>query len=389
MNPVIASLGATIFDVMTTLARETGAINLGQGFPEDDGPLDLREAAARALIEGPNQYPPMRGLPELRAAVAEHYGRLHGVGLDWREEVTITSGATEALAASLLAICAPGDEIILFEPFYDAYAPLVRRAGGTPVFVRLEPPAWSIPWDRLDAAIGPRTRALVVNTPNNPAATVLDRADIARLAARCVAHDLIVVSDEVWEHITFDGVRHVTLLADPDLRARTIKIGSAGKMFAMTGWKVGFVCAAPALTAAVAKAHQYLTFTTAPNLQHAAAIGLAMPTQFFAAMAADYARSRERLTAALGREGFVATPCAGTYFLNLDLPASGIAMDDRDFAIHAARNAGVATIPLSAFHDDGGERRFVRLCFAKRDETLDRGVLALARARALLQGSRP
>jgi aspartate/methionine/tyrosine aminotransferase len=384
MNPLLQGLEATIFDVMSGLAREHGAINLGQGFPEDDGPRDVREAAARAVIEGPNQYPPMRGLPALREAVAEHYGRLQGVTLDWRTEVTITSGATEALAAAIFAVCAPGDEVIVLEPAYDAYAPLIRLAGATPRFVRLAPPAWTLDEAALDAAIGPHTRAIVVNTPNNPAATVLDAHALALIAARCAAHDLVAISDEVWEHVVFDGAVHRSLLGAPGLRERTIKIGSAGKIFSMTGWKVGFACAAPALTEAVAKAHQYLTFTTPPHLQSAVAYGLGKDAAHFAHMRDGYARSRDRMAAALVREAFVTTPCAGTYFINIDLPASGVALDDAAFARHAVTAAGVAAIPLSAFYDDGGERRFLRLCFAKRDATLDRGVAALARARDLL-----
>jgi aspartate/methionine/tyrosine aminotransferase len=384
MNPVYAALGRTIFDVMSGLARETGAINLGQGFPEDDGPLDVREAAARALLEASNQYPPMRGLPALREAVAEHYGRLQGVALDWQSEVTVTSGATEALAAAILAVCADGDEVIVLEPAYDCYAPLIRRAGGTPRFVRLTAPDWTLDEAALDAAITPRTRAIVINTPGNPAATVFDDATLAAIARRCIARDLVAISDEVWEHLTFNGVAHRSMLAVPGMRERTIKIGSAGKIFSMTGWKVGFVCAAPPLAEMVTKAHQFLTFTTAPNLQSAVAYGLAKPAAHFGAMREEFARSRDRMADALAREGFVTTPCSGTYFMNVDLPQSGIAMGDYDFAVHAVKRAGVAAIPLSAFYDDGGERRYIRLCFAKRDATLDRGVAALARARDLL-----
>ncbi|MDX2235857.1 MAG: aminotransferase [Hyphomonadaceae bacterium] len=384
MNPLFQGLPATIFDVMSTIARETGAVNLGQGFPEDDGPLDVREAAARAIVAGPNQYPPMRGLPALREAVAEHYARLQGVTLDWREEVTITSGATEALAAALLAVVTPGDEVILIEPAYDAYAPLVRRAGGVVRTVRLEPPAWTLTDAALDAAFSPRTRAIVVNTPVNPAAAMLGEVALAAIARRCVAHDVIAISDEVWEHVVFDGARHVSMLAAPGMRDRTIKIGSAGKMFAMTGWKVGFVCAAPALSEAVAKAHQFLTFTTPPHLQSAVAYGLAKSAAYFEAMRDGFARARHRLVEGLNREGFATGPCAGTYFVTVDLPASGVTLSDADFALHAVRNAGVAAIPVSAFYDSQPERRYLRLCFAKRDATLDAGVQGLAKARALL-----
>lgn len=383
MNRTLSALGATIFDVMSRRAQETGAINLGQGFPEDDGPLALRQAAATALIEGPNQYPPMRGLPALRTAIAEHYARHQGVTLDPLREVAVTSGATEALAAACLAMLNPGDEAILFEPAYDAYRPLLERAGAVVRTVGLAPPHWRIPDGALEAAFTAKTRVVIVNTPHNPAAALLHADDRARLARLAEAHDAIVVSDEVWEHITFDGHVHDTLLADPILRHRTIKIGSAGKMFGFTGWKVGFVCAAPPLLDLVVKAHQFLTFTTPPNLQTAAAAGLAYPPAFFAQQRADLARSRDRLVAALHAEGFVTTPSRGTYFLLVDLAASGIAADDATFCTRAVDEAGVAAIPLSAFTIAQPETGFVRLCFAKRDETLDRGAERLSKARRL------
>jgi N-succinyldiaminopimelate aminotransferase len=385
VNPLLAGLPPTIFDVMSGLAAERGAINLGQGFPEDDGPIDVREAAARAILENSNQYPPMRGLPALRAAVAEHYGRLQGVALDWRTEVTITSGATEAIAAAILAVVTPGDEVVIVEPAYDCYAPMIRRAGGVVRTVRLAPPHWRLPEAALDAAFTGRTRAVVLNTPVNPAAVVLDPATLAAIARRCVAHDCVAISDEVWEHLTFDGVAHATMLNAPGMRGRTIKIGSAGKIFSMTGWKVGFICAAPPLTEAVAKAHQYLTFTTPPHLQTAVAYGLAKDGTHFDAMRAGYARSRDRLMDGLRREGFVTTGCQGTYFTSIDLAASGVAADDAAFATHAVTEAGVAVIPLSAFYEADPEHGFVRVCFAKRDATLDAGVAALARARDLLR----
>lgn len=383
MNPIFAALPTTIFDIMSGLARETGAINLGQGFPEEDGPLDVREAAAAAIVAGPNQYPPMRGLSALREAVAEHYARLGDVTLDWQSEVTITSGATEAIAASLLAVVSPGDEVVVFEPMYDAYAPLIQRAGGVVKPVRLAPPRWSVDDATLAAAFTPRTRAVVLNTPLNPTASVFDESMLARIAKLCIAHNAVAISDEVWEHVTFDGARHRSILATPGMRQRAIKIGSAGKIFGMTGWKVGFICAAPALTEVVAKAHQFLTFTTPPHLQSAVAFGLAKPAAHFDAMREGYARSRARVETALRQEGFVTLPCEGTYFLNVDLRASGIALDDADFAIRAVKEAGVASIPLSAFYADAPEKGFIRLCFAKRDDTLDRGIDALAKARRL------
>jgi aspartate/methionine/tyrosine aminotransferase len=384
MNRLYASLPQTIFDVMSGLARETGAVNLGQGFPEWDGPQDIREAAARAVIDGPNQYPPMRGTQQLREAVAEHYGRLQGVELDWRTEVTVTSGATEALAAALLAVLEPGDEVVLFEPMYDSYLPMLRRAGAAARFVRLLPPAWRMDHAALRAAFTDRTRAVVINTPHNPAAAILHDDDLALLAELCVRHNAVCISDEVWEHVTFDGRRHRSLLQVPGLRERTIKIGSAGKMFSMTGWKVGFACAGPELTEAFAKAHQFLTFTTPPNLQTAVAYGLAKDESFFADMRAELQTQRDRLAGALAEEGFRVLDSAGTYFLAVDLRASGIAMSDSDFALRAVRDAGVATIPVSAFYAENPETSLIRLCFAKRNATLDEGVERLARARRMM-----
>ena len=378
MNSLYASLGTTVFEVMSRLAAEKGAVNLGQGFPEEDGPLDIREAAARAVLDGPNQYPPMRGLPELREAVAAHYKAHQNIDLDWRREVTITSGATEALAAAMLALIEPGDEVVLFEPLYDAYLPMVKRAGGVPRIVRLNPPHWRFERETVAAAFGDKTRVVVINTPLNPSASMMSREELAILAALCMKHDAIVISDEVWEHVTFDGRAHYSMLEL--LRDRTLKIGSAGKMFSLTGWKVGFACGAPALAEAFAKAHQFLTFTTPPNLQRAAAYALAKPHSYFEAMRAGFQRSRDRLVRALEGEGFVTLPAHGAYFVSIDLPASGIGMSDEAFARHAIEH-GVATIPFSAFYANPGAPALVRLCFAKKDETLDRGAEALIKAK--------
>lgn len=385
MNPVYAALGDTIFDVMSGLARETGAINLGQGFPEWDGPEDVRRAAADAVMSGPNQYPPMRGLPVLREAVAEHYARLQGVALDWKTEVTITSGATEALAAALLAVLSPGDEVVLFEPMYDSYLPMLRRAGATARFVRLTPPHWRIDPAALAAAFTDKTRAVVLNTPLNPSASLIAAEDLVLIAAQCVKHDCIAISDEVWEHCVFDGARHISMLSIPGMRERTIKIGSAGKIFSMTGWKVGFACAAPKLTEAFAKAHQFLTFTTPPSLQSAVAYGLAKPAAHFDAMREQLVRARDRLAAGLAQEGFVTLPAAGTYFMAIDLAASGISLPDHEFAIRAVKEAGVAVIPFSAFYNTPLATALARVCFAKSDDTLDRGIERLAKARQILR----
>jgi len=382
VHPVYADLPTTVFEEMSGLARETGAINLGQGFPDDPGPMALRTRAGEALISGTNQYPPMRGLPVLRQAVAAHYNRTQGLDLDWESEVVVTSGATEALAAAFLSLISPGDEVVLFQPLYDAYLPMVKRAGGVPKLVRLTPPHWRFDRAMLEAAFSDRTRMVVLNTPLNPAGVVTPDEDLALLAEFCVKHDAVAVCDEVWEAVVFDGREHRPLLGYPGMRARTVKIGSAGKMFGMTGWKVGFLCAAPALTKALAGAHQFLTFTTPPNLQEAVAFGLDEPGDWFQTMPAGLQRSRDRLAAGLREAGFTVLDSGGTYFLNVDLKASGIDEDDRTFALRAVRDHGVASIPVSAFYAQDPVRHILRLCFAKADDTLDEAVKRLAAARA-------
>ena len=383
VHPIYAAMPTTIFEEMSGLARELGAINLGQGFPDDPGPQAVRAKAADAVLNGYNQYPPMAGLPDLRAAVAAHYARTQGLDLDWAREVTITSGATEALAAAFLALIEPGDEVIVFQPVYDAYLPMIRRAGGTPRVLRLAPPHWRIDLAALEAAITPRTRFLVLNDPMNPTGVVLGEEDLAQIAQLCVRHDLIAICDEVWEQLVFAPAVHRSLMTFPGMRERTVKIGSAGKMFGLTGWKVGFLCAAPALTQGLARAHQFLTFTTPPNLQAAVAFGLETGEAWFREMPQALARSRDHLAKALAAEGFVALPSQGTYFLNIDLPASGVALADREFALLAVRQAGVASIPVSALYESDPVATVLRLCFAKPDAMLDEAARRLAKAREL------
>ena len=383
MNPIFSSLPATIFEEMSGLAREHGALNLGQGFPDDPGPAAVRAKAAEAVLHGYNQYPPMAGLPELRRAVAGHYARSQGLDLDWEGEVTVTSGATEALAAAFLGLVQPGEGVIVFQPVYDAYLPLIRRAGGTPKLVRLAPPHWRFDRAALEAAFSERTRLVVLNNPVNPTGVVLPQADLALLAEFCRRYDATAICDEVWEQVVFAGAVHRPLMAFPGMRERTVKIGSAGKMFGLTGWKVGFLCAAPQLTHALARAHQFLTFTTPPNLQAAVAWGLENAADWFRDMPRDLERSRDRLTEGLRREGFAVLASQGTYFLNLDLPGSGIDEGDRDFCLRAVKEAGVAAIPVSAFYEADPVTTIARLCFSKADATLDEGVKRLARAREL------
>ena len=373
----MAAASTTIFDRTSALARELGAINLGQGFPDLPEPAELLEAARRALVERSNQYPPMRGLAELRRAVAAYYAQEQGLAVA-EEEVIVTSGATEALAAAILAFVRPGDEAILFEPFYDAYLPLVERAGGTVRTVGLVPPRWTLPLDAFVAAIGPKTRLVILHTPNNPTGTVVDRATLEALAALCVRHDLILLCDEVWEGMIYDGARHVSPLALPALRERAVKVGSAGKIFSLTGWKIGWAVAAPPLAEAIARQHQFLTFTTPTPLQWAVAEGLALPAEWHRAHRARYQAGRDRLVAGLVSAGYVVLPSAGTWFVTIDLAASGLAPDDEAVAERMIREAGVAAIPVSAFCRDSAEKGYLRLCFAKEDATLDAAIERLA-----------
>lgn len=384
LNSVYAAMGATIFERMSALCRETGAINLGQGFPDEQGPPELIAAAMRALAEKSNQYPSSLGLPELRDAVAAFYGRRQGLDLV-RENVVTTSGATEAIAVAVLAFVNPGDEVLLFQPAYDAYAPMVRRAGGVPVSVALSPPLWGYDRAAIEAAITPRTRVLMLNDPLNPAGTAASAADLAMLAEVCTAHDLIAICDEVWEEVRFDCAGHCSLLSFPGMQARAIKIGSAGKIFGLTGWKIGWLCAAPELAGGLARAHQFLTFTTPPALQWAVAEGLALPDAWFAARTAAWGRSRERLRAGLEASGFIVHANAATWFLCADLAASGVALDDRSFSERALREAGVASIPISAlFEGEGAPGHVVRFCFTKSDEVIDLAAARLAAFRLAL-----
>jgi N-succinyldiaminopimelate aminotransferase len=379
MNNLFANLPTTVFEVMSSLARETGAINLGQGFPDDPGPEDVRRAAADAVLNGYNQYPSMMGIPELRAGVATHYKHWQGVDLDANTEVMVTSGATEALAGAILGIVEPGDEVVLFEPMYDAYLPLVRLAGGVPKFVTLQPPHFRLTEEALAQAFSPKTKAVVFNNPLNPTATTFSDEDLNLLADFCRRFDAIAISDEVWEHVVFDGRQHRPILALDGLRDRSVKIGSAGKIFSLTGWKVGFVCAAPPIMKVLAKSHQFLTFTTAPNLQHAVAYGLAKDDAYFEDMRKNFARSRDRFTDGLRTLGFDVIPSQGTYFVNIDIAPLG-ETDDVAFCRRLVMEHGVAAIPVSAFYAEGAVKNVVRFCFAKKDSTLDAGLERLAKA---------
>lgn len=378
MNPLYSVMKPTIFETMSARARATGAINLGQGFPDGGAPQDVIDTAARALTKDSNQYPPMWGLPQLRSAIATHYAAHQNLDLT-ADEVIVTSGATEALAAAILAVVSLGDEVVMFQPLYDAYKPLVERAGGVARLVRLEPPHWKITAAALEAAGSARTRAIIVNSPLNPSGAMLDAAERKLLADFCIAHDAIAICDEVWEHLTFDGNTHVPLMTESGMRERAIKIGSAGKIFALTGWKVGWMCAAPPIANVLAKAHQFLTFTTPPNLQAGVAYGLAKDRSYFDEIRARNQRSRDRLVAGLTGHGYAVLPCPATWFVTVDLTASGIAMSDTQWCEWAIDTIGVAGIPVSAFYDSDPVTNVVRLCHAKEDATLDAALARLGR----------
>ena len=376
-NPIFTGLPTTIFEVMSGLARETGAINLGQGFPDVDGPEEVRRVAAEAFLAGPNQYPPMMGLPVLRQAVAAINERFHGLAVDWQTEVMVTSGATEALADAILGLVRPGDEVVLIEPLYDSYLPIVRQAGGIPKPVRVAPPNWEIDPKALAAAFSDRTKAILINTPMNPAGKVFAREELELIAGLCLKHDAVVISDEVYEHLVFDGKRHVSPMQLPGMRDRVVRIGSAGKTFSLTGWKVGYVTAAPALMEPIAKAHQFVTFTTPPALQTAVAHGLSFGDDYFDGFASGLQAKRDRLSKGLSALGFCVLPSAGTYFVVTDTGPLGID-DDAEACLRMTREAGVAAVPVSAFYVSEPPKRFIRFCFSKRDEVLDEAVARLA-----------
>jgi N-succinyldiaminopimelate aminotransferase len=376
-NRGLSAYGTTIFEVMSGLARELGAINLGQGFPDGNGPDDVRAVAARALEDRPNQYPPMMGVLELRQAVAAHARRFYGIEVSGEREVMVTSGATEALAACLLGLLEPGDEVVLFEPLYDSYLPIVERGGAIGRRVRIEPPDWRVDVRALSAAFSARTKLVLVNTPMNPTGKVFTDDELAAIAELAVAHDAFVVCDEVYEHLIFDGRRHRPLLGFPGMRERTARIGSAGKTFSLTGWKVGYVTAAPAMLAPIARAHQFLTFTTPPNLQVAAAYGLSKPDDYFVDLAAGMQAGHDRLRAGLERLGFAVAESQGTYFLTVDVRSIGFTGTDLEFCKTITREAGVAAIPYSAFYVDHPPAGQVRFAFCKPAATLDQAIARL------------
>jgi aspartate/methionine/tyrosine aminotransferase len=377
-NQLLSGIGTTIFTVMSALANQHQAINLGQGFPDYDGPPDVIEAAAAALKDGRNQYPPLTGVPELRQAVAAHNLRFYGIEVDPDREVVVTSGATEAITACLAAVVDPGDEVVVIEPLYDTYVPSIRLLGGVPKIVRLAPPKWELPRAELAAAFTPRTKAILFNTPMNPTGKVFTTAELAFIADLVTRHDIYAICDEVYEHLTFDGWKHIPLMTLPGMRARCMRIGSAGKSFNLTGWKVGYVTCDASLQPNVAKAHQNLTFTTPPNLQRGVAVGLAKDNAYFEEFAAALQAKRDLLDAGLRRLGFGVLETRGSYFITTDVRPLGWAGDDMAFCRAITEQAKVTAIPNSAFYAAANPpSHYVRFAFCKNEAVLQEALRRL------------
>ena len=384
LNRRLAEFGTTIFAEMSALALSTGSINLGQGFPDTDGPEEIREAAVRALRDGRgNQYPPGPGVPELRTAIAAHQKHRYGLSYDPDREVLVTAGATEAIAAALLALLEPGDEVIALEPYYDSYAACIAMAGGTRVPVTLRPHdgAFRLDLDELRDAVTDNTRLLLINTPHNPTGTVLTREELTEIARLAVERDLLVVTDEVYEHLVFDDAAHLPLASFPGMRERTVTIGSAGKTFSFTGWKVGWVTSTPDLVTAVRSAKQFLTYVSSGPFQYAVAEALALPDSYFADFRAGMLAKRDLLAAGLTDVGFEVFRPAGTYFITTDIRPLGES-DGFAFCRALPERAGVVAIPNAVFYDhrEAGAP-FVRFAFCKRTEVLEQAVERLKAAR--------
>jgi aspartate/methionine/tyrosine aminotransferase len=372
--------GETVFAEFSRLAAQHRAVNLGQGFPNFDGPEFVKRAAADAIIAGHNQYARTTGLPALNAAIAARFQRDGGHAIDPEAEITVTSGCTEALAATFLGLINPGDEVILFEPYYDSYRACAAFAGATPRFVTLRPPAFGIEEAELRAALTPRTRAILVNTPHNPTGRVFSKAELDLIARVCIERDLIAIADEVYEHITF-GVPHIRIATLDGMRERTITLSSLGKTFSLTGWKVGWAIAPPHLTQGIRAAHQFITFATATPLQHAAGVALAAPEAYFNDLRAMYRAKRDLLADGLARVGFRVFTPDGTYFILADHTPFGFE-DDTTFCLHLVERIGVAAIPPSSFYEHRAEgRSLVRFAFCKDDATLREAISRLSALR--------
>ena len=377
-NSVYTGLPVTVFEVMSRLAMDHDSINLGQGFPDVDGPVDMLRLAAEVLMDGPNQYPPMMGLPELRQAIAAANKRFYDLDVDWKTEVLVTSGATEALSDSLQALVEPGDEVILIEPLYDCYLPLALRAGAVVKTVRLTPPNWTLTREALEAAFSDKTKLVLLNNPHNPAAKCFSRDELSLLASLIERFDCYAICDEVYEHLCFDDRTHIPLMTLPNMWDRCVRIGSAGKTFSFTGWKVGYITGCARLLDPIAKAHQFTTFTTPPNLQIAVAAGLAKDDIYYQDLAFGLQEKRDRLASGLDAVGFKLIESEATYFLTVDFTEianqKGLPLDDVNFCEVITKHAGVTAVPVSAFYGDNAPRNFIRFCFCKRDEVLDAAV---------------
>jgi N-succinyldiaminopimelate aminotransferase len=377
----LQGFGTTIFHEMSALAVRTGALNLGQGFPDVDGPAEIVEAAVDAMRAGHNQYPPGPGILPLREAIAAHQRRFYGLEHDPDGEILVTTGATEAIAAAILALCEPGDEVLTFEPYYDSYAACISMAGAERRVVTLRPPDYAVDEDALAAAVGPRTRLLLLNSPHNPTGKVFTRAELEALARLCLEHDLIAVTDEVYEHLVFDG-EHVPIATLAGMGERTLTISSGGKTFSFTGWKIGWACGPADLVSATQTAKQFLTYVSGAPFQHAIAVGLGLEDSYYERFAADLGAKRDRLCAGLAVAGFDVFRPAGTYFVNVDIRPLG-ENDGRAFCWSLPDRAGVVAVPTSVFYDDketGGP--LVRFAFCKRDEVIDEAAERLARISA-------
>ena len=373
----LRGFGTTIFAEMSALAEATGSINLGQGFPDTDGPRAVLDAAVEAIRAGRNQYPPGPGLPELRTAVAEHQQRFYGLAVDPDTEVLVTVGATEAIAAALLALCEPGDEVVAFQPTFDSYAAAAALAHARLRPVTLQPPDLAAPLDELAAAIGPATRVVLLNSPHNPTGKVFTREELAEIARLCVEHDLIAVTDEVYEHLAFDG-EHLPLAAFPGMAERTLTISSAGKTFSVTGWKIGWVAGPAELVAAVRTAKQFLTYVGGGPFQPAVATGLRLPDAVFDAVRDDLQAKRDRFCDGLAAAGIEVARPQGTYFATLDVRTLG-EDDGVAFCRSLPERCGVVAVPSAVFYDDPAiGRPFVRFAFCKQDHVLDEAIERLA-----------
>ncbi len=378
LNDRLVEFGTTIFAEMSALALATGAINLGQGFPDTDGPQEVADAAVAAIRAGHNQYPPGLGIADLRLAVSEHQKRFYDLDFDPDTEVLITAGATEAIAAVMLSLLEPGDEVVLFEPYYDSHIAGIAMAGAQRRLVTLRPPHYRFDPDELAAAIGPRTRMIVVNSPHNPTGKVFDRQELELIAELCRRHDLLAVTDEVYEHLAYDG-EHIPMATLPGMRERTITVSSGGKTFSFTGWKIGWVCAVPELRDAVTTTKQFLTFVNGAPFQHAIAVGLRLGDDYFDGLRAGLMARRDQLSGGLAAAGFDVYRPAGTYFVTADVRPLGFD-DGMALCRKLPELCGVVAVPSVVFYDNEDEgRHLVRFAFCKRPEVLDEAVERLAK----------